>query len=70
MCVLACAGIAVGYPEAAGRCVFVWCSLNGRFLNGYSYVIILFWKKQSLKIVKMLNKRTNVRCTIVLNLPR
>ena len=46
------------------------CSVNGRFLNGYSCIIVLFWKNEGLKIVKMLNKRTNVRCTIVLNLPR
>ena len=54
--------------SAAGgsrRGVSVRCSLNGRFLNGYSYVIILFWKKQSPKIVKMLNKRTNVRVCAV-----
>ena len=52
------------------RACSVRCSVNGRFLNGYSCIIILFWKKQGLKIVKMLNKRTNVRKCAVLGLLR
>lgn len=48
--------------------VFLFCSVNGRFLNGYYCIIILFWKNKSLKIVKMFNKRTNVRVCSVTDL--
>ena len=54
-----------GSLERSWRGVSVRCSLNGRFMNGYSFVIILFWKNEGLKIVKMLNKRTNVRVCAV-----
>ena len=67
MCVLPCV---VDRLSAAGGACSVQCSVNGRFLNGYSFVIILFWKNEGLKIVKMLNKRTNVRVCSVLDLPR
>ena len=56
-----CVGVCGGSLERCRRALFLICSVNGRFLNGYSCIIILFWKKQSLKIVKMLNNRTNVR---------
>ena len=59
-------GIAGGYRwRVSLEGIAGGCSLNGRFLNGYSYVIILFWKNEGLKIVKMLNKRTNVRSCAV-----
>lgn len=54
-----------GSLERSWRACSVRCSLNGRFMNGYSCVIILFWKNEGLKIVKMLNKRTNVRTCVV-----
>ena len=60
-----CACVCGGSLERSRRACSARCSLNGHFLNGYSYIIILFWKKQSLKIVKMLNKRTNVRVCVV-----
>lgn len=66
VCVLACAGD----RRRACRVYFLRCSVNGRFLNGYCCVIILFWKNKGLKIVKMLNKRTNVRVCSVLGLRR
>ena len=57
-CRVSLAGIWVSFRQ---------CSVNGRFLNGYCYIIILFWKNEGLKIVKMLNKRTNVRTCSVLD---
>ena len=59
-----------GDRRRACRVYFLRCSSNGRFLNGYCYVIVLFWKNEGLKIVKMLNKRTNVRVCSVLGLRR
>ena len=53
------------YRLSAAGGHFLFCSVNGHFLNGYSCVIILFWKNKSLKIVKKLNKRTNVRTCAV-----
>ena len=61
MCMLACAGDRLSAAGCSWRACFLFCSVNGHFLNGYCYIIILFWKKEDLKIVKMLNKRTNVR---------
>ena len=58
-------GVCGGSLERSRMTFFLFCSLNGRFLNGYYCIIILFWKNESLKIVKMLNKRTNVRVCVV-----
>lgn len=59
-----CASLRGRSPEGV-RVYFLRCSVNGRFLNGYFHIIILFWKNKGLKIVKTLNKRTNVRvCSV------
>ena len=63
-------GVCGGSLERSWRVCPARCSVNGRFLNGYCYVIVLFWKNEGLKIVKMLNKRTNVRVCAVPSLLR
>lgn len=54
-----------GDRRRACRVYFLRCSVNGRFLNGCPCIIVLFWKNEGLEIVKMLNKRTNVRVRAV-----
>ena len=67
---LACVVDRLSAAGGGRRALFLICSVNGRFLNGCFCIIILFWKNEGLKIVKKLNKRTNVRVCAVLDLLR